>query len=105
MTNVKLELLEKELEPIIKQLILSLRAEKNVDSELMTLLHSKLDYYVELAQNQKLIYRSFIGKMFYLFSTMVLEAKYVNYDKRIMDQVFLLRSKLLIVFDESNFKN
>jgi len=97
--------LEKDIEPIVKEIILGLRSEKKISPEHFNNLYSKLNEYKDNAKDHNMMFRSFVGKLFYLFSTMVLEAKYTNYDQRFMEEVFRLRVCLLSVFDETNFNN
>ncbi|KJB88836.1 hypothetical protein AZ66_05105 [Paenibacillus sp. E194] len=103
MSKDSLDLIEKEIYQLIKSISVDLKLEKKIDEkQFETLLHH-LDTYKYLIRDQNVLCRSFAGKIFYLFSTMVLQAKYVRYDERLMDLIFQLRSSLLCVFDESQF--
>ncbi|UHA73752.1 hypothetical protein [Paenibacillus sp. 481] len=96
-------LLEKDMEPLIQRIIVELKLEKTIDGSALASLNDKLSVYKTQIKEQNVIPRSFVGKLFYLFSTMVWHAQYVNYRDDIMLEVFRLRTCLLSVFDESNF--
>ncbi|TFE19275.1 hypothetical protein [Cohnella luojiensis] len=96
-----LKALEVEIEPLIRKIVLDLRPSKVVDKDTFEQLYSKLNEYTEQIKGHDSLLRSMAGKLFYLFSTMVLEAKYTNYNSEIMDEVFRLRQVLIDVFDEN----
>lgn len=93
------ESIEKEIEPLIKRVMVGLRTTKKVDVATLEKIHEKLESYTINSRSSILIEKSFVSKIFYLFSTMVLEAHYIGYDKDIMNEVFKLRVSLLNLFD------
>ncbi|UHA74901.1 hypothetical protein [Paenibacillus sp. 481] len=95
--------LEKDISQVIKVILLDLRPEKKVEEEKFKQLYSKLDEYKKQISGAEQIQRSIATKIFYLFSTMVVEAKYANYDYKIMEEAFRLRVYLLSFFDEDSF--
>ncbi|BBI34323.1 hypothetical protein KCTCHS21_37220 [Cohnella abietis] len=103
MTDI--QLLEKQMEPVIHKIIVDLKIEKTIDYSAINSLNDLLSDYRKQIKDQTLLPRSFVGKLFYLFSTMVLHAHYVNYRGDIMTEVFRLRVYLLSVFDETQFNN
>ncbi|MBW7474566.1 hypothetical protein K0T92_07395 [Paenibacillus oenotherae] len=101
MNEEKLSQIESEIEPLIKRIVLDLRPEKIINPGTFKELHEKLDAYRLLIEGQSHIPRSFAGKVFYLFNTLIIEASYKNYDAAIMDEVFKLQPYLYPVFDEN----
>lgn len=99
--NDKAREIEKELNPIIKQIILDLRPAKKMDERLFADLHNRLEAYKVCLRGCDTLPRSMAGKLFYLFSTMIVEAKHADYDQRIVDEIMRLRLMLLDIFDET----
>lgn len=93
--------LEKELDLIIKQIIFDLRPKKRIDEELFNKLYEKLGCYTALIKGSAVISRTVSGELFYLFSTMIVEAKYMKFDNKIMGKIFRLRIYMLNVYDEN----
>lgn len=100
MTLDSLKSLEKDIEPLIKCILVDLKLEKKFNEDEFDTLLGKLNEYKVLIRKQEVICRSFAGKLFYLFSTMVLEAKYTSYDPQLMEKIFDLRSALLSLYIE-----
>lgn len=61
-------------------------------------LYEKLEAYQLLMEGQEYIHRSFAGKIFFLFSTILVNAKFANYDPVIMDEVFRLQQYLFSIY-------
>lgn len=92
------------MDSIIKNIIVQLRTEKSISNSMIDQLINQLDEFKAIIKDQDHISRTFAGKLFYLFSTMVFEAKYMQYDQDIMDVISQLRVCVLKVFDEQQFQ-
>lgn len=92
--------IEKDIEQLIKKILLDLRPEKKINKDNFDTLYLKIEEYKNLIKDQESLSRSITGVLFYFFSTLVFEAQYIHYDEKIMKEVFRFRIALLNVFDE-----
>ncbi|MCM3288842.1 hypothetical protein M3661_01670 [Paenibacillus sp. MER 180] len=103
MTLDSLKSLEKDVGALIKSILVDLKMEKKCNEGEFDILLGKLNEYKFLLRKHEVISKSFAGELFYLFSTMVLEAKYTNYEPQLMKKIFDLRSVLLSLYNEEIF--
>lgn len=96
----RIDELEKKMDPIIKQIIFDLRPEGKINNQLFSELYSKLNDYKEMLKGAEHINRSIAGKLFYLYSTMIVEAKYKDFENNIIDELLRFRIYLLNVYDD-----
>ncbi|MNJ65483.1 hypothetical protein D3C77_614980 [compost metagenome] len=62
----RIDELEKEMDPILKQIIFDLRPEGKIKNQLFSELYIKLNDYKEMIKGAEQINRSIAGKLFYL---------------------------------------
>jgi hypothetical protein len=98
--NKKLKALEKEIEQIVKRIIISAKLDKQYSNEDFSELYLKLGEYKIEIKDAVVMNRPFVAKMFYLFSTLVLYAKYIDYEPKVMDEIYRLRTNLLSMLDD-----
>ncbi|THF82708.1 hypothetical protein [Cohnella fermenti] len=100
MDDNNLEQIENDISVLIKQIIFDIRPQKIINPDTFRILYERLDEYKNKIHDSKVLSRSMAGKLFYLYSSMVLEAKYDSYSDRFMNELSKLRISLLHIYDE-----
>lgn len=98
MSNEKIMSIEASIEPVIKAIMIEMKCQREVNEQLVNQIIELLSEYKDHTLNESVISKAFTGKLFYMFSTLVYQAKSTKYNSATMEQIFRLRVSLLDIF-------
>src|SRR3569832_1607200 len=98
--NLKIEELKQEVGSVFVKIILALRPDKIVNKADFNTLYLLLEELCDLMRNETVMDRKFVGRLFFMFNTIIVEASHCDYSDHIMQEVWKLSGCLMKLFDE-----